>query len=114
MQSVFVVLITCPDRASADTLATAIVEKRHAACVNLIPGLTSIYRWAGKIEKDTEVLLMAKTTDAAFAGLEACVLDLHPADVPEIIGVPVSTGLTEYLQWVTEETKSDTKRTDTE
>ncbi|MBS3786059.1 MAG: divalent-cation tolerance protein CutA [Gammaproteobacteria bacterium] len=104
MTSVLVVLITCPDHASADRLAVELVEQRHAACVNLIPGLTSVYRWAGKIEKDHEVLLVAKTTDAAFVGLKKSVTMLHPAELPEIIALPVSDGLTGYLQWVNAET----------
>lgn len=98
MQSIFLVLITCPDHVS--------VQRRLAACVNLILGLTSVYRWNGKIEKDQEVLLMAKTTQPAFAALKDCVIKLHPADLPEIIGLPVQTGLARYLQWVRDETTS--------
>lgn len=104
MNSVLVVFITCPDHASADQLAIELIEQRHAACVNLMPGLTSVYRWAGKIEKDQEVLLVAKTTDTAFAGLKTCVQTLHPAELPEIIAIPVCDGLPEYLQWVNAET----------
>lgn len=98
MQSIFLVLITCPDHVS--------VQRRLAACVNLILGLTSVYRWDGKIEKDQKVLLMAKTTQPAFAALKDCVIKLHPADLPEIIGLPVQTGLAGYLQWVRDETTS--------
>lgn len=82
------------------------MERQFAACVNLIPGLTSVYRWGGKIEKDQEVLLMAKTTQPAFAALKDCIIKLHPADLPEIIGLPVQTGLAGYLQWVSDETIS--------
>lgn len=106
MQSVLFVFITCPDHASAEKIAEVLVERRLAACVNLIPGLTSVYRWDGKIEKDQEILLMAKTTQLTFAALEDCVTSLHPADLPEIIGLPVQAGLAGYLQWVANETTS--------
>ena len=99
-----VTLTTCPNRAVADALADALVERRHAACVNIIPGLTSVYRWEGRVERDEEWLLVAKTTAAAYAGLEACVLDLHPDELPEIVALPVETGLAGYLAWVGEET----------
>lgn len=104
MQTILIVLITCPDQASAEEIAETLVERRLAACVNLIPGLTSVYRWAGKIERDQEILLMAKTTQPSFAALKDCVTTLHPADLPEIIGLPVQAGLAGYLQWVDQET----------
>ena len=95
-----VTLITAPQRSVAEAIAEALVARHHAACVNIIPGLTSVYRWAGRIERDEEWLLIAKTTTAAYAGLEACVLELHPDELPEIVALPVTGGLAGYLAWV--------------
>ncbi len=99
-----VTLTTCPNRQTADAIAEALVERRHAACVNIIPGLQSVYRWDGAIQRDEEWLLLAKTTQQAYAGLEACVLDLHPDDLPEIIALEITGGLAGYLKWVGEQT----------
>lgn len=81
------------------------MERRHAACVNIIPGLQSVYRWDGEIQRDEEWLLLSKTTQQAYAGLEACILDLHPDDLPEIITLDITGGLAGYLQWLGEETE---------
>ncbi len=97
-----VVLCTCPTLHDADALATALLEERLAACVNRVPGLTSIYRWEGKIKKDDEVLLIIKTTTACYDRLESTIHALHPHDVPEIIGLPIVAGSKRYLDWVTE------------
>lgn len=102
-----VTLTTCPARDVAERIATALVKGRHAACVNIVPGLTSVYRWEGRIEQDEELLLVAKTTAAAYPGLERTVLELHPDELPEIVAVPVQGGLAGYLQWVSEETAGD-------
>ena len=91
---------TCPDQASADRIADAIVAERQAACVSQIPGLTSVYQWEGKIERDAETLLLIKTTDSRFDALAARLRALHPHELPEIIATPISRGLPEYLQWV--------------
>lgn len=100
-----VTFITCSEQSVADELARALVERHHAACVNIIPGLTSVYRWEGRVEQAGEWLLVAKTTDDAYAGLEACVLDLHPDDLPEIVAMPIHKGLPGYLAWVDSETR---------
>lgn len=107
MSERIVTLTTCPTRDVAERLADALVEGRHAACVNIIPGLTSVYRWQGRIEHDEELLLVAKTTGDAYPGLERTVLALHPDELPEIVAVPVQGGLAGYLQWVSEETAGD-------
>lgn len=98
------VLTTLPDRASAERLAAALVEAHAAACVNILGGCTSVYRWQGKTETAGEIPLLIKTTRAAYARLEAAVLAQHPYELPEIVAVPVSAGLPAYLQWVAEET----------
>lgn len=103
-----VTLTTCPARDVAERIASALVEGHHAACVNIVPGLTSVYRWQGRIEQDTELLLVAKTTREAYPGLERTVLRLHPDELPEIVAVPVQGGLTGYLQWVGEQTSGET------
>ena len=99
-----VAFCTCPERALAEEIAEAVVDRGHAACVNIIPGLTSVYRWKGETHKDPEILLIMKTTRAAWRRLEATVLELHSEELPEIIAVPVSHGLGDYLAWVTYQT----------
>ena len=99
-----VAYVTCPNREIADQIAGQLVEQRHAACVNIIPGLVSVYRWQNKIETAEEVLLMIKTTEDAFTGLRDAVLALHPDELPEIVAVPINTGLPGYLSWVAQET----------
>ena len=103
---VLIAYVTCPDREIAGQIARDLVEKYHAACVNIVPNLVSVYRWNNKIETDDEVLLMIKTTEQAFAGLRNIVLAEHPDELPEIIAVPVTHGLPGYLSWVEQETSS--------
>jgi periplasmic divalent cation tolerance protein len=99
-----IAFITSPDRATADRIADALVEGGHAACVNIIPGLTSVYYWQGEVHHDEEWLLLAKTTSRAWPKLEQCVADVHPDDVPEVVAAPLEHGLPSYLQWVREQT----------
>ena len=107
--SVLLALCTCPDSGSADTIASLLVEEQIAACVSIVPGLTSVYRWQGKIERDAEVLLLIKTTEQQIETLTARVLELHPYDLPEIIAVPVTRGLPQYLEWVSSCISDDKK-----
>lgn len=100
-----VVFCTCPDPKSAEDIATALVEERLAACVNLVPGLTSIYRWQGSLRREPECLLLIKTTATRFEALRCRLRALHPYEVPEIIGLPSSHGDPAYLQWLTENTQ---------
>ena len=92
-------LVTCPV-ASAETLARALVEARVAACVNVLPSITSIYRWQGAVSRDTEALLLIKTTDVAFDALRREVLAHHPYELPEVIALDVAAGHAPYLEWV--------------
>ena len=93
----------CADAAEARKLARRAVEKRLAACGNVISGKAlSVYRWKGKVEQAREVLLILKTTRARFQALEAELRRLHSYEVPEIIALPVVAGLTEYTNWVAE------------
>ncbi len=97
-----VVLCTCPDQTAAMRVATTIVERRLAACVNRVPGIESIYRWEGRVEHDREELLVVKTTEARYAELEACIREVHPYDVPEVIALPIERGSSDYLAWIGE------------
>jgi len=100
-----VIFCTCPDRKSAEGIATALVDERLAACVNLLPGLTSIYRWQDSVRREPECLLLIKSTAACFEALRSRLRALHPYEVPEIIALPVSHGDPAYLQWLTENTQ---------
>jgi periplasmic divalent cation tolerance protein len=101
-----VVLVTCPDRKVGERIARALVEERLAACVNVIPGLTSIYRWEGKICRDAEVLLVVKTRRIRLPALTRRVKALHPYSVPEVIALPLASGSASYLAWLREATTS--------
>ena len=105
--SVLLCLCTCPDAACADTIATALVEERLAACVSQLPGLQSVYRWEGRVERSGEVLLLIKTTHDRLPALTARVQALHPYELPELIAVEAAGGLAPYLAWVAEQTRED-------
>ncbi len=97
-----VVLVTCPTLASAKRIAVRVVELRLAACVNLLPGVQSWFRWQGRIERAREALLLIKTTAESFEPLRQTVLQAHPYDVPEIIALPVTAGHAPYVAWIAE------------
>jgi periplasmic divalent cation tolerance protein len=99
------VITNLPDRASAETLARALVERRAAACVNILAPCRSVYRWKGAIETADEVPVFAKTTQDRYSLLERVVRELHPYELPEIIAVPLGGGLPAYLEWVAAETR---------
>lgn len=105
MSDVLLVFTNLPDRVSAERIAQVLVEARAAACVNILAECTSVYRWQGRVENANEVPLLAKTTRAAYPALEQAIRIHHPYELPEIIAVPVSTGLPDYLQWVIQETR---------
>ncbi|HRC73828.1 MAG TPA: divalent-cation tolerance protein CutA [Candidatus Competibacter sp.] len=102
--SSLVVYCTCPDQATAERIAEALVVERLAACVNLVPGLVSIYRWQGQVQRAPEVLLTIKTRQAVYTLLEARIRELHPYDIPEIVALPVQVGAAEYLAWLADNT----------
>jgi len=101
------VLTNCPDQASAESLANALVERRLAACVNILAPCRSVYRWQGRIESADEVPLLIKTTDERYAELETEIHTRHPYELPEVVVVPIERGLPAYLQWVNDETRRD-------
>jgi periplasmic divalent cation tolerance protein len=98
--SVLVVLSTFPDADAARAAATALVGESLAACVNLLPGIQSIYRWEGLIESGIEVLAVIKTTAARYPALEARLRTLHSYQVPEILALPASDILPDYARWL--------------
>ena len=99
-----VVFMTAASGEEAARLADMLVGAHLAACVQILPEMESVYRWQGKIERQSEVLLLAKTTRAKFDELEREVRALHSYDMPEIIAVPVITGSAPYLDWLSETT----------
>jgi len=95
-----IVFCTVPDTDTGHRIAAQLVEYGLAACVNLIPGIESVYRWKGQLEKASEILLMIKSRSADYTEVEAAISALHPYELPEIIAVPLSNGLAGYLDWV--------------
>lgn len=107
MENVLMVVTNVPDAACADKIARAVVAARLAACVNILPGVKSVYRWQGAIEEATEITLVMKTAASRYAELQECIQLHHPYEVPEIIALAVTAGSEPYLTWVIEETKRD-------
>jgi periplasmic divalent cation tolerance protein len=101
-QDTLLVFTSCP-AAAADALASALVELRLAACVNLLPA-RSVYRWQGAVERAEETLLVAKTSRSRYAELQAEVRRRHPYELPELVAVNLDCGLPAYLQWVHDST----------
>ena len=98
-----VVYVSLP-REEAHTLARGLVEQRLAACVNIVPKIESYFTWEGKVERDEESLLIIKTVQSRFEALRDYVGAAHPYELPEIIAMPVSAGLSEYVAWIHKET----------
>ncbi len=96
------VLVTAPDEETGRRIAHRLVEGRLAACVNLVPGLRSIYRWQGEVREDPEVLLLVKTVPERLEELAATIRELHPYEVPEIVALPTQAADGPYLAWARE------------
>ena len=96
------VLCTCPDQDSAQTIAEHLIDQKLAACVNILPGIKSIYSWRGKRESAQEHMLFIKTTNDAYKGLEKIITELHPYELPEIIAVNIENGSKGYLNWISD------------
>ena len=101
---VLICFCSCPDTAAA-RIAEALVEERLAACVSLVPGLQSVYRWQGQLQREAEVLLLIKTTQARYPALQARLPQLHPYELPELLAVESAAGLPAYLHWVADQTR---------
>jgi len=97
---VIVGLSSCPDEATAQRIAAALVNERLATCVNRVSGMVSTYFWDGRLQDEAEILLIIKTTAARLAELEARLKVLHPYELPELVVLPVTGGNERYLQWV--------------
>ena len=107
MTPVIVVLVTVGSEREAETIATALLEERLAACVNVTSPVRSLYRWEGRIADDQEWQMVIKTQARLFEALAARVRALHSYDVPEIIALPVLAGTADYVDWIQNETKSE-------
>jgi periplasmic divalent cation tolerance protein len=99
------VSMTAGSSEEAEKIAEALVQERLAACVNIVPAITSIYRWQGEVHRDSEVLLIAKSRPELFHSLAARVKELHSYEVPEVIAVPIVAGSEAYLNWIDESVK---------
>ena len=95
-----IVFCTCPDHISAEKIARLLVEDQLAACINIVPGITSIYAWEGQIESSQEHLLIIKAGSLNYQAIETAIHKHHPYQLPEIIAIPVERGLPEYLNWI--------------
>jgi periplasmic divalent cation tolerance protein len=99
------ILTNLPDRAAAERLADMLIEKRLAACVNILAPCRSVYRWKGDVQHDEEYPMLIKTTVERYPALEQALRGGHPYELPEIIAIPIERGLPAYLHWVAAETK---------
>ena len=100
MTDKIVVLCTCGSSEEAEKIARALVDLRLAACVNVLPGIRSFYRWQGAIEDSAELLLIIKSSRARFDALRAAIERLHTYEVPEIVALPLVAGDPNYLNWL--------------
>jgi periplasmic divalent cation tolerance protein len=99
-----VVLVTCPNQKVGERIGRTLVQERLAACASIVPGVTSIHRWQGKVSRDAEILLVIKTQKARLASLMRRVEGIHPYSVPEILALSLTAGSAPYLAWMREAT----------
>ncbi len=95
-----IIFCTCPDKDTAEKMARLLVTDNKAACVNILPGITSIYAWKGQVESAQEHLLLIKAHKDHYQAIEQTLHDHHPYELPEIIAVSIDRGLPEYLHWI--------------
>lgn len=107
MSEALLILTNLPDTASAQTLAQQLVERKLAACVNIMPAVQSVYRWQGAVEQASEVTVLIKSVGSRYAELEEAIKAVHPYELPEIIALPIVAGLPAYLNWIIAETQKD-------
>ena len=98
-------LCVVPDRESGQRIAKALVQERLAACVNLLPGMVSTYRWEGEVKQEDELLMIIKTGAGRFEAVRAAITMAHPYDTPEVIALPIVEGDPKYIQWLIESSK---------
>lgn len=102
MSNALIVLVTAPNTEEASRIADALVGGRLAACVNILGGVESVYRWEGRVNRDSEVLMIIKTTEERYAELEAQVKALHSYTTPEVMAIQIERGSEAYLRWLSE------------
>lgn len=102
-----IILTTVPSRDSASHIAKALVEKKIAACVSIIPQIKSVFRWDGKVQEEEELLLLIKTTEERYQQLEEEIRSLHPYTCPEILALATTAGFADYCAWVRAETSEE-------
>jgi len=95
-----IIFCTCPDQQTAEQIARLLVTERLAACVNVLPGVSSFYFWQNQLESAQEHLLLIKAHQDHYAAIEACIIKAHPYELPEIIALSIAHGLPEYLNWI--------------
>ena len=103
--SAIIIYCTCPDIETADRISRLAIRQHMAACVNQLPGITSVYEWDGKIQQNQEVLLIIKSTQERFDAIQNLIREEHPYELPELIAVPITQGLPDYLEWIKQCTK---------
>ncbi len=107
MEQVLLVMTNLPDLPAAQAMARALVGVRLAACVNILPGVQSVYRWQGTVEEANEVTLLVKSTQRLYPQLQQAIVAAHPYDLPEVIALPLADGHAPYLHWIAAETAPD-------
>ncbi len=100
MSEALLIMTTAPASESADAIAAALVDRRQAACVQILGPMTSVYRWQDQVERSEERLLLIKTTAASWAQVEATIREFHSYQCPEIVAVPITAGSKSYLDWL--------------
>ena len=104
MSHELIVFVTTPNNDQAARIADALVSERLAACVNIVAAIESIYRWAGKVTRDSETLMIIKTTEERYAELERRVKELHSYSTPEVVAIRIERGSEQYLNWLRDST----------
>jgi periplasmic divalent cation tolerance protein len=102
MNSPIVILSTTGSEDEASKIAEHLVSNRLAACVNIIPSITSVYRWKGEMNSDREILMIIKTDASRFEEIKTALRSMHSYETPELIAIPIQQGLQQYLDWIAE------------
>ena len=110
MSHELIVFVTTPNSDEAARIGEALVSERLAACVNIVAAVESIYRWEGKVTRDSDALMIIKTTDERYAELERRVKELHSYSTPEVVAIRIERGFEQYLNWLRDSTATDETR----